>query len=603
MQQNKLQIKCADTTLQNIFDALLLKNEHKVSVFELNNNEPKIAFGFDFFEDSKLLQTIAFALKNEANIGQSENMRPRDFIFEAQKNHHFYLNHSLIQIAIKSEFTVSAPFAKFEAAESPLGQLRKLLTPSLNQTAELMSACNSLNSSDKERMRMLHQSALNNRPRKANGYLFPTLKKPKFRPGTVDLNDSLTQENVAGLSQEISSDIYAGKKLEDFVTDAELYSEVDGEFYDEDDYEFDEDYDEFDEDDEDDGESRSAKNKYLFDDDDDDDDDGDDDEGEEDNYCDCKACTARRRRKAYAATLKPVQPKIYELQWDFLSVDGVSKIAEKFEELIHKIEFEIADQSKLARMHIFNFDSTFVTRKNWPIDKECLNILNNIGCDFMSVLKDAYSGRLLSADEINQAVEKMVIKAAPVLVQICRKSAASWFDLFKLYNSNVSLLKLQNLVVEYYYLIEEIFEKIENYRMSMSPGLEKINLMVTGLKSTLLVLKGNLEKFSSAKTAADQIYDSAVGRYFKDEINFNIDLDSDLITFLASELMTILKSNPVACLFTLGLLKEDNGYYSEKSKDVENQYVHICLGDTAISSAINKIVVQKDFFNEKILSQ
>ena len=531
MQQNKLQIKCADTTLQNMFAGLLLENEHKVSVFELENKEPKIAFGFDFFENSKLLPTIAAALKNEANINQSENLRARDFIFEAQKSHHFYLNHTLIQTAIKSDLTVSAPFAKFEAAESPLGQLRKLLTPCLNQTAELMSACSSLISSDKERMRMLHQSALNNRPRNANNYAFSSPKKPKFRP---DL------ESLIVLKPK--------EKLADFV-------------------------DEYDE------------------------------EDEEDNYCDCKACTARRRHKAYAAKLEPVQPKVYELQWDFLSVDGVSKIAEKFEELIQKIDFEIADQSKLGRMHIFNFDSNFVTRKNWTIDLECLNILDTIGCDFMWVLKDLFSGKLLTATEINQTVAKIVTKAAPVLVQICQKSAASWFDVDKLFNADVSAIKLKNLVTEFYFLIEEIAKKIENNLMDTSLGLEKVYSKAVGLKSMLWELKVNLALFSNSQTVASQIYASAVERYFKDEINFNINIDSDLITFLSSELLTTLRSNPVACLFTLGLLKEDNGYYSEKSKDVENQYVHICLGDTAISSAINKIVVQKDFFNEKILSQ
>ncbi len=132
----------------------------------------------------------------------------------------------------------------------------------------------------------------------------------------------------------------------------------------------------------------------------------------------------------------------------------------------------------------------------------------------------------------------------------------------------------------------------------MSPGFKNLHAKVQTLKSILLELTNGLTKFSKTRTASDQIGSSAVDRYFRDEINFKFEVESDLISLLASELFTTLKSNSLACFFALGLLKEDNGYYSDKLKENENQCVHICLGDTDVSAAIHKIVVQKKHFNE-----
>ena len=312
--------------------------------------------------------------------------------------------------------------------------------------------------------------------------------------------------------------------------------------------------------------------------------------------CDCEVCTAKRKYKLLLSKAEKRQPKFYELDWDFMSVEGISKIAEKFEQLVGKIAIELKEQSQLARMHIFTFDSQFATNKYREIEQEHFNVLNSIGIDFMTLLSDSFARKPLSSLDIEHSIAKIVLKSQPILLQICQKSAASWFDLCKLYNANVTIIELHNLAVEYFQIMNDICEKLEFHRHSMIGSFKKILVKAQALKSSLFELTQNLSKFSNTRTATEQLSSNAVDKYFRDEINFKFEVQSDLISLLASELFASLNSNHVACLFALSLIKEDNGYYSSKLLEGENKYVHICLGDTAVSAAINKIVVQKEQF-------
>lgn len=285
--------------------------------------------------------------------------------------------------------------------------------------------------------------------------------------------------------------------------------------------------------------------------------------------------------------------KLFELNWDFLSPDGISKIDAKFEQVISDITFEIELQTQISKIQIFTFDTHFFKEKCSKISPEIFEVLADAGSDFLALLNDVYEHKNLDSTDIKNRVSAIIAKSEPLLGEICSKSVMSWFDIANLYNSNVSLIKLKNLLVEYYYLLRNVSDKLEIHRPKMSTGLENMQLKLSSTIANIRQTIENLTTISNAQCAANQISRYALHAYFSNNDNFHSEIQSDLVRQFSKELLETLKSNPVACLFVLGLLKSDHGYYSQIAKSTQPQLSQICLGDIAIAAAVNKRVIQK----------